>query len=81
MKIYRTSERRSGYEHDKYVYHSSKRAAILAQEAANRDMEAGEDDEENMAFTPDKVEEIEFTATKKGILEMLNRECSYPDNG
>jgi len=70
MKIYRVTQRTDGGEHDGYVYLSDKSKATTLQKRLNKEADA-----------KDEVEPIEFTPTKSGIIDMLNLECAYPNNG
>jgi len=70
MKIYRVTQRTDGGEHDGYVYLSDKSKAASLQKRLNKEADAR-----------DEVGDIEFAPTKAGIIDMLNRECAYPDNG
>lgn len=85
MKIYRATIRRQGYEHDGFEYFSNKADAEKRQRKSNFEV-TGEDDfddeeTKSKSFIHDEVEVINVTPTKKGIIQMLNIHCSYPDNG
>lgn len=73
MKIYRVSFRRAGDEHTNYEYLTNKAQAKRMQNKENK--------ERGSANVTDEVEEIEFTLSKKGIIDLLNSYASYPDNG
>ena len=85
MKVYRVTRRRSGNEHDGYSYFSNKAKAEIEQKKENKILYIDELEAEQEFEQPqpnnDSVEEIDFDLSKKGILELLNIHCSYPDNG
>ena len=79
MKIYRASYRDNFSEHKGYEYFSNKAVAEKSQTQNNK--ERYEDYEEASSQMFDEVTELTFTLSKKGILDLLNIHCSYPDNG
>lgn len=73
MKIYRVQPRDNYDESQGYVYFSSKRKANKFKVKCKYDAPNN--------TTDILVEEIEFSLNKKGVLTLLNRWASHPDNG
>lgn len=73
MKLYRVEPRDDFDESQGFTYFSSKREALKFKR------ECEEDAPHNS--TEIVVDEIEFEMNKKGILRLLHRWASHPDNG
>jgi hypothetical protein len=70
MKVYRVTRRRSGHEHDGYSYFTVKAIADRSQKEENK-----------LSKLDDEVELCQFPLTTRGVLDLLERFATHPDNG
>ena len=73
MKIYQNNYTEPDGESSGKEYFASKREARKAFREKSKEAYYGNDLQRAIP--------IEFTLTKKGVISMLNRHASYPDNG
>lgn len=77
MIIYRVSRLCYDGSHDGYEYYSNKQVANVKQREWNKHGSAID----NPSREEREVETIEFTLSKKGVIDVLNKVGAHPDNG
>lgn len=77
MTLYRVTYRKEGGASDGYTWHSSRREALALAARAARD----NPQEYGTEPASERVEPIELTPTKAGILQLLSTYATYADNG